>query len=159
MSEQETISVEELRNLLSTIVSDRQLQAPVVVGESGPRHASGLEVVKASIDFDKSGPMLLLETEKPESREYPSPKGELIETEISQITADDAREVLWFFGHRDVGYEPGSFKSSLISTISKADSYNRFLLMQGFPSTVRAVVIAQDYSWGVDELKKKAERG
>lgn len=56
------ISVEELRDLLNTIERPEQLRAAVIVGGSDQNGAHGVELTKAYIDFEKGGPVLVLET-------------------------------------------------------------------------------------------------
>lgn len=62
------------------------------------------------------------------------------------------RAVLWFFGDRINGWEPGSFIASLLVAISRADEDNRARLAGAYPELVEFVGIAQNVVGGMDQL-------
>lgn len=71
------------------------------------------------------------------------------------ISAEDARHVLWHFGHPD-GWRPGTFTERLITAAACADLYNLGRLATGFPGIAAAVNIMQTRRGGVDELRRIA---
>lgn len=75
------------------------------------------------------------------------------------VSLDAARAVLWFFGDRNLGQEPGGFFSTLIHAITRADLENRGRLALGFPEIVAAVAAVKDEPWGLEWLRSivKAE--
>lgn len=58
--------------------------------------------------------------------------------------SNEAREVLYAFGHSDVGFVPGSFGERLISAFAHADAFNFARLESVFPEYGRAVRILKD---------------
>jgi hypothetical protein len=70
------------------------------------------------------------------------------------ITPDDAR---WMLGYYDLegGEKPGDFRTSLITTIAKADPGNRCRLALGFPGTVEAFEAQQDVE-GLQAIARSA---
>lgn len=75
---------------------------------------------------------------------------------MPEITAEEARNVLWYFGHPQ-GWEPGAFTSALLSAIAKADLGNRALVGLGFPGLVSGMNTAQHQPGGMDRLLAIAE--
>lgn len=75
---------------------------------------------------------------------------------MNEITEEEARNVLHYFGHPQ-GWEPGSFTSALLLAIGKADLGNRALLGLGFPGLVAAMGLAQHAVGGIDRLLAIAE--
>lgn len=60
------------------------------------------------------------------------------------MVSNASREVLFMFGHTDVGCQPGSFAESLISAFAKADSINFAKLESVFPDYARAVEVLKN---------------
>lgn len=54
---------------------------------------------------------------------------------------DQLKHVLWHFGWRQAGQEPGHFEAALLSAIARADAVNRIKLAQGFPEYVALVIL------------------
>lgn len=69
-----------------------------------------------------------------------------------EITPEIAAHVLFYF--RGEGYEPGSFVSSLMSTIAKADQGNQLRLWLAFPLYVEAMRLAMYADGGLDKLRR-----
>lgn len=78
--------------------------------------------------------------------------------EKQKVSLEVARHVLWHFGDRNNGLEPGSFVSRLLVTISAADTDNRDKLALGFPEHVYAMRVVQNEFWGLDWLQGIAKR-
>lgn len=76
--------------------------------------------------------------------------------DVQEPTPEEARNVLWFFGDRELGWEPGGFTEGLISAACRADSGNRARLALGFPGLIAGVVIAKDHEDGLDVLRRIA---
>lgn len=72
-------------------------------------------------------------------------------TSNPSIPADVAAHVLWHYG-RDGGYQPGSFTTSLLTTMAMADPANLGRLAVGFPAYVAAVTAIQYDPNGVEYL-------
>lgn len=75
---------------------------------------------------------------------------------MPEITPEEARNVLHYFGHPQ-GWEAGSFTKALLAAIAKADLGNRALVSLGFPGLVSAMNLAQHQTSGIDKLLKIAE--
>lgn len=71
---------------------------------------------------------------------------------MDRISTEDAREVLWWFGDRTHGQQPGSFAEALISATAKADAYNRIRMAQVFPGLVLAVMLVTQERGGMGAL-------
>lgn len=71
---------------------------------------------------------------------------------MDKISTEDAREVLWWFGDRTHGQQPGSFAEALISATAKADAYNRIRMAQVFPGLVLAVMLVTQERGGMGAL-------
>lgn len=54
------------------------------------------------------------------------------------------REVLWAYGHTDVGFQPGSFTEALINALMRADQLNFRKLESVYPEYAEAVNIAKN---------------
>lgn len=79
-----------------------------------------------------------------------------LEADLKNIDPETARNVLFYFGDREHGWEAGGFTSSLMSTIARADRVNRSKLSIVFPALVVAMAIAQECPNGLEELRKLA---
>lgn len=66
--------------------------------------------------------------------------------------SNEAREVLYAFGHSDVGFTPGSFGERLISAFAHADTVNFARLESVFPEYGRAIRIIKDSPNGREVL-------
>lgn len=78
--------------------------------------------------------------------------------DLSEITPTVARHVLAHFGDSH-GYRAGSFTTSLIETIARADVINMALLATGYPGYVKAVcLLAQNADDGIFRLRGIAQR-
>lgn len=66
--------------------------------------------------------------------------------------SNEAREVLYMFGHSDVGITPGGFGEALISAFAKADSFNFARLSSAFPEYGRLIHIIKNSPNGREEL-------
>lgn len=73
---------------------------------------------------------------------------------MSDPTPKQAAHVLFAFGSG--GYRAGSFTSTLIEAIRRADPQNRAKLALGFPGYVTAVTWAIDDPLGIDRLRRVA---
>jgi 2-oxo-4-hydroxy-4-carboxy--5-ureidoimidazoline (OHCU) decarboxylase len=71
---------------------------------------------------------------------------------------DVMQHVLWFFGDRTYGVEPGSFRSRLMLTVSAADLENREALRRAFPELVRAMDFVQHETLGFEQMREQAAR-
>ncbi|WP_022886410.1 hypothetical protein [Glaciibacter superstes] len=71
----------------------------------------------------------------------------------STVSVEVAQHVLWHFGDRQLGQEPGSFTIRLLRAIAAADQGNKARLRQGFPELVEAFTAVQQESWGMDWLR------
>lgn len=71
---------------------------------------------------------------------------------MNSITPTIAAHVLHHFGE-PAGIAAGSFTRQLITTITKADPFNRARLALGFPGYVAAVDLAQNRTDGITELR------
>jgi hypothetical protein len=69
------------------------------------------------------------------------------------VSLQTAKHVLWYFGDRGLGEEPGGFMRRQIDAIAHADQGNREKLTAAFPEHVAAVQAAQHEVWGVDWLR------
>jgi hypothetical protein len=70
---------------------------------------------------------------------------------------ETARNILWYFGDRTLGWQPGSFTESLLRTIQKADAGNRRRLALGFPEEVSMMVQAAEELHGLDALREAVQ--
>lgn len=70
---------------------------------------------------------------------------------------ETARNVLWYFGDSERGWQPGSFTESLIKTVCKADMENISRLSRGFPVLVSMVNTAKTYMNGMQLLQEFAD--
>jgi hypothetical protein len=68
------------------------------------------------------------------------------------LTPIEAAHVLYVMNGQE-GMEPGSFTTSLITTIAKADPINKAKLAKGFPGYVTAVDLYQNAPHGVEVLR------
>lgn len=57
----------------------------------------------------------------------------------SQIHA--SRNLLWHYGDRELGWEPGSFTKNLIRALESADTMNRLRLLTVFPDFHPGVMV------------------
>jgi hypothetical protein len=64
-----------------------------------------------------------------------------------------ARHVLWFFGDRGEGQEPGGFVAGLLELFARADPENFAKLMGAFPLYGDVFNSAKNVAGGVDELR------
>lgn len=89
------------------------------------------------------------------SRVQASP-GQRIADAIRQSpeAVDVYRNVLWQFGDREHGYQPGSFRESLLSAFAKADPHNFHRLEAAFPLIGSAVYLAQSVEGGMDIMRE-----
>lgn len=71
---------------------------------------------------------------------------------VGEIEA--ARNVLWYYGDRLVGWEPGGFTGKLIHAMANADTINSYKLMQVYPELMSTVKIAQDVPGGLDDMRE-----
>lgn len=65
------------------------------------------------------------------------------------VTEEKIRNVLFWFGDREHGWEGGDFTKSLIKTITLADVGNQLLLGQNFAAEVIGVTFAKEYPNGM----------
>lgn len=72
---------------------------------------------------------------------------------LDRIDEADARHVLWHFGDRDYGIQPGSFIASLITTLTHADLHNRVRLTGAFPGIGLAVGLVVTVEDGAAQLR------
>jgi hypothetical protein len=75
------------------------------------------------------------------------------EKKTPAVSVEVAQHVLWHFGDRELGQEPGSFTTRLLRTIAVADTGNRERLRLAFPEQVEAFVAVQLQSWGLEWLR------
>lgn len=76
----------------------------------------------------------------------------------AHITPDIARQVLWYYGDRKLGFEPGGFTHKLIGAAAHADSFNISKLALAFPEIAEAVNLAKNFPEGMDQLREIAQR-
>jgi hypothetical protein len=69
------------------------------------------------------------------------------------VTLDVARAVLWHFGDRNLGQEPGHFVARLLVLASAADEENLAKLRVGWPEHVYAWEQVARKAWGLDWLR------
>lgn len=69
-----------------------------------------------------------------------------------QLSDEVMRHVLWHFGDRRVGVQPGGFIVKLLSAMGAADSLNRAKLAEGFPDYVTAFELVALQPWGLEYL-------
>lgn len=81
-----------------------------------------------------------------------------IEVCAQRVDKHTANHVLHFF-HGGEGYDGGDFTKSLIQTICHADEHNKLKLWNIFPAEVAGVLLAQQYSAGLDALRAIAKGG
>ena len=74
------------------------------------------------------------------------------------VSLVEAKHVLWYFGDRNLGEEPGGFVRRLIDAIAHADQGNREQLAAAFPGYVAAVQASQHEVWGVEWLRSIVKR-
>lgn len=79
--------------------------------------------------------------------------------ESPKVSVMVAQHVLWHFGDRELGLEPGHFTQRLLATMSAADSENRAKLAQVFPDVAHAFHSAQQEAWGIEWLRTKVKKG
>lgn len=60
------------------------------------------------------------------------------------------RNLLWWHGDREYGWEPGGFTNALISAMVRADQENLFKLLVAFPHFTPGVMALQ--MEGIDRL-------
>jgi hypothetical protein len=58
---------------------------------------------------------------------------------------EHCRHLLWHFGRRDVGWEPGTFTARLLSAWDHADDMNYMRLAMGFPDLQIAISISTEH--------------
>lgn len=76
-----------------------------------------------------------------------------------KVSVNVAQAVIWHFGDHELGREPGSFMTRLLSTMSAADSENRGKLALAFPDVMYAFHCVQQEPWGLEWLRSKVKRG
>lgn len=71
-----------------------------------------------------------------------------------------AAQVLYVYASGDVSarVQPGSFRRSLIDTVSRADPENRLKLALGFPELIATVCVVESLPDGVDRLVEALKR-
>ena len=74
------------------------------------------------------------------------------------VTVDVARAVLWHFGDRNLGIEPGHFRARLFVLASAADDDNLVRLETMFPEEVYAWRVCARASWGMEWLRDLVKR-
>jgi hypothetical protein len=72
----------------------------------------------------------------------------------SPEAVDVYRNVLWLFGDREHGYEPGSFRESLLIAFARADPHNFHRLEAAFPLIGSAVNLAKNVEGGMDIMRE-----
>lgn len=80
----------------------------------------------------------------------------MLEIELRKVDEETARNVLFYFGDRENGWEAGSFTTQLMSAIARADELNKQRLSLGFPALVAGMRIAQEWIGGMDALREAA---
>jgi len=75
------------------------------------------------------------------------------EPKVRVISREVALHVLWHFGDRNLGQQPGKFTERLLLLIQTADDKNVALLRQVYPEQVEAVMNVATKSWGLDWLR------
>lgn len=71
---------------------------------------------------------------------------------VTDWPLDVVRAVLWFFGDRVNGVQPGDFRQRLMLAVSGADSENRARLRLAFPELVGAMDEVQYEVGGLERL-------
>jgi hypothetical protein len=69
------------------------------------------------------------------------------------ISATDAAQVSWFFDIGPAREEPGGFRVSLLTTMSRADPHNFDMLARVYPTLAAAVTIAKQHANGREILQ------
>lgn len=72
-----------------------------------------------------------------------------------QVPAEAAEHVLWFFGDRELGREPGGFVSRLLEAMAHADQENLHKLGNEFPAYAFCVDQAKASPDGMEWLRSK----
>ncbi len=74
------------------------------------------------------------------------------ETVRVQLSEEVTRHVLWHFGDRRNGWEPGGFTTKLLAAMGASDGLNRAKLALGFPEYVTAFDLVTQQPWGLEYL-------
>lgn len=80
------------------------------------------------------------------------------ELDTPVVPLEVAQHVLWHFGDRNLGVQPGTFTERLMLTISVADTGNRERLRAAFPEYVHAFVAVSRETWGLEWLRSRVMR-
>jgi len=91
-------------------------------------------------------------TPDPSKAASPAPVG----PELVVIPSTVAAHVLWQFGDREKGMEPGSFTTFLLAAMTNADQSNLGRLRSGFPEYAAAFELAARRDDGMEHLRRIA---
>lgn len=76
---------------------------------------------------------------------------------VKAVAIDDVRHVLWHFGDRNLGEQPGHFIERLLWAASSADADNLAKLREAFPELIDAWTTVARQPWGLDYFRALAK--